>query len=219
MVYRAIIRSLFDYGCEAYDSAAATTKKAIDSVQYQALRICAGMVIFCPRLWERGHEIVGVEAVEDAVLAFFQEQSIKYTVTDVPGMPGAKLYQNEDGRIKIYRCNLFELNRTILGDFDAIYDRGSLVAIGPCDRIKYSELMSSLLGKGGRILLESYLYDKEQFKWKNHSPFSLTEAEVKALYEPKAKVQLLHTRDVLYDVFREAGLEWMSAIMLLLKFD
>eukprot|EP00057_Strongylocentrotus_purpuratus_P008164 XP_011662638.1 PREDICTED: probable thiopurine S-methyltransferase [Strongylocentrotus purpuratus] len=133
-------------------------------------------------LWERGHEIVGVEAVEDAVLAFFKEQSIEYTVTDVPGMPDAKLYQNEDGRIKIYRCNLFELNRTILGGFDAIYDRGSIVAIGPCDRIKYSELMSSLLGKGGRILLESYLYDKEQFKWKNHSPFSLTEAEVKALY-------------------------------------
>lgn len=45
------------------------------------------------RLWERGHEIVGVEAVEDAVLAFFQEQSIEYTVTDVPGIPDAKLYQ------------------------------------------------------------------------------------------------------------------------------
>ena len=41
-VYRAFIRSLLDYGCEAYDSATTTTKKALDSVQYQALRICAG---------------------------------------------------------------------------------------------------------------------------------------------------------------------------------
>ena len=42
IVYRAIIRSIFDYGCQAYNSAADTTKKKLDSVQYQALRICAG---------------------------------------------------------------------------------------------------------------------------------------------------------------------------------
>ena len=42
MVYRALIRSLLDFGCEAYDSAAQSIKKSLDSIQYQALRICAG---------------------------------------------------------------------------------------------------------------------------------------------------------------------------------
>ena len=42
MVYRAIIRSLLDYGCEAYDSASPSIKRKLDSIQYQALRICAG---------------------------------------------------------------------------------------------------------------------------------------------------------------------------------
>jgi len=45
MVYRALIRSLLDYGCEAYDSASDTVKKSLDSIQYQALKICTGT---CP---------------------------------------------------------------------------------------------------------------------------------------------------------------------------
>ena len=42
MVYRAYIRSLLDYGCEAYDSASESVKKSLDSIQYQSLRICTG---------------------------------------------------------------------------------------------------------------------------------------------------------------------------------
>ena len=39
--YRAYIRPLLDYGCEAYDSATDSKKKSLNSIQYQALRICA----------------------------------------------------------------------------------------------------------------------------------------------------------------------------------
>ena len=42
MVYRAYIRPLLDFGCEAYDSASENVKKVLDSIQYQSLRICAG---------------------------------------------------------------------------------------------------------------------------------------------------------------------------------
>ena len=47
-VYRSYIRSLLDYGCEAYDSAAESVKKSLDSVQYQALRICTGTLPLTP---------------------------------------------------------------------------------------------------------------------------------------------------------------------------
>ena len=36
LIYRAIIRSTLDYGCEAYDSACSSTKNILDSIQYQA---------------------------------------------------------------------------------------------------------------------------------------------------------------------------------------
>lgn len=42
IVYKALIRSLLDFGCEAYDSAPSSVKQPLDSIQYQSLRICAG---------------------------------------------------------------------------------------------------------------------------------------------------------------------------------
>ena len=41
-VYRAIIRSLMDYACKAYDSALTSVKNILNSIQYQALLVCAG---------------------------------------------------------------------------------------------------------------------------------------------------------------------------------
>ena len=48
MVYRSYIRSLLDYGCEAYDSASKSIKKQLDSIQYQALKICTGTLPLTP---------------------------------------------------------------------------------------------------------------------------------------------------------------------------
>lgn len=42
MIYKAMIRSVFDYGCLAYGSAARSTLSKLDVVQSRALRICTG---------------------------------------------------------------------------------------------------------------------------------------------------------------------------------
>ena len=42
IIYRALIRSLIDYGCQAYDSACQSLKNALNSIQYQCLKICTG---------------------------------------------------------------------------------------------------------------------------------------------------------------------------------
>ena len=44
LIYRAIIRSTIDYGCEAYDSACKGTKNTLNSIQNQALSICLGFL-------------------------------------------------------------------------------------------------------------------------------------------------------------------------------
>ena len=41
-IYRVLIRSVIDYGAIAYDSAAKTHKKLIQSIQNKALKICTG---------------------------------------------------------------------------------------------------------------------------------------------------------------------------------
>lgn len=114
-------------------------------------------------LWEHGHTVVGVEAARPALEEFFEEQSIKYTASDLPDGLGSLLtvrlrkcyksdtytyfvelndvfllpiffigwgtklffigwgtkllnyifsfFQSEDGRIKLYCCDLFKFNR------------------------------------------------------------------------------------------------------------
>ena len=41
-VYRALIRSCLDYGCQIYSSATAKSLKMVDAVHHQAIRICTG---------------------------------------------------------------------------------------------------------------------------------------------------------------------------------
>ena len=48
IIYRALIRSVVDYGSIAYDSASKTTKKLLDQIQSKALRICCGAMMMTP---------------------------------------------------------------------------------------------------------------------------------------------------------------------------
>ena len=43
-------------------------------------------------------------------------------------------FQSDDGRLMIYCCDLFKVDATAIGKFDAVWDRGSLVAIFEEDR-------------------------------------------------------------------------------------
>src|SRR6218665_394413 len=42
MVYRALIRSVIDYGCIVYESASTTQKKVLDTIQCKVLTIASG---------------------------------------------------------------------------------------------------------------------------------------------------------------------------------
>ncbi len=43
-LYKALIRPILDYGCEAYDSTCNTNKKSLDTIQYRALKLCTGAI-------------------------------------------------------------------------------------------------------------------------------------------------------------------------------
>lgn len=47
-IYIALVRSVLEYGCIVFGSAAGTSLKRLDKIQAQALRLCCGAVMTTP---------------------------------------------------------------------------------------------------------------------------------------------------------------------------
>jgi len=105
-------------------------------------------------MYDLGHSVVGIEGVVEPIIQFFTEQKLEYHV-EVMGscscysVNAARLssfyfgltlifldMQTEDGRLKIFHSDLLLIDPEVCGKFDAIWDRGSLVAIYQEDREK-----------------------------------------------------------------------------------
>ncbi|XP_078579091.1 putative thiopurine S-methyltransferase [Branchiostoma floridae x Branchiostoma japonicum] len=113
-------------------------------------------------LQERGHTVVGVEFVEKAAQHFFQEHGIKPTVSAEPSIVGGKLYKGLDGKISIYICNYFDFNSDVGGQFDAVWDRGSLMAMEVRDQKSYVDLTKSLMKPDARYMVETFECSEDQ---------------------------------------------------------
>ncbi|XP_046635646.1 probable thiopurine S-methyltransferase isoform X3 [Daphnia pulicaria] len=127
-------------------------------------------------LYDLGHEVVGVDGVEKPILEFFKEQGVTYTKGDEGGLP---YYVNDDGRLKIYYCDLFALNPEMCGKFDGIWDRGSLVALLAEDRDKYAKLLKSVLNENFGYLIHTIQYEQSQYPG---PPLSVPVEEMKRLF-------------------------------------
>ncbi|XP_060798971.1 probable thiopurine S-methyltransferase isoform X2 [Neoarius graeffei] len=115
-------------------------------------------------LADMGHVIVGVEISEEAIKQFFKEHSLEYKEEPVSAIPEAKLFKTSDAKISLYQCDLYKFSSATEGQFGGIWDRGSLVAINPCDRQKYATLIMSLMDKDCRYLLDTLEYNPELYK-------------------------------------------------------
>ncbi|EFX78966.1 hypothetical protein DAPPUDRAFT_304984 [Daphnia pulex] len=138
-------------------------------------------------IYDRGHEVVGLDGVEKPILEFFKEQGLAYTKGNEGGFP---FFASDDGRLKIYNCDLFALNPEICGKFDGIWDRGSLVAILALEREKYAKLMKSLLNETFGYLIDTMQYDQSQYPG---PPLSVPVEEVKHLFGDTCEIETLLT--------------------------
>nr|XP_034314033.1 probable thiopurine S-methyltransferase [Crassostrea gigas] len=154
-------------------------------------------------LWEHGHTVVGVEAARPALEEFFEEQSIKYTASDLPDGLGS-LLTSEDGRIKLYCCDLFKFNSDLEGSMNAVWDRGSLVAINREDRQRYVKLITSLLAPDCRYLVETLEFDETKFPG---PPFCVSEQQFYDLFGEKFNIMKLDRKDSLEEKHRSWGLD------------
>ncbi|KAG9355394.1 hypothetical protein JZ751_000232, partial [Albula glossodonta] len=130
-------------------------------------------------LADKGHSVVGVEISEKAIKQFFEEQKLDYSEEVVSDIPGSKVFKSSDGKISLYQCDLYKFSSAIAGQFGGIWDRGSLVAINPCDRQRYATLIMSLMDKDCRYLLDTLHYNPELYKG---PPFFVPEEDIEKLY-------------------------------------
>ncbi|XP_068431853.1 probable thiopurine S-methyltransferase isoform X2 [Clinocottus analis] len=158
-------------------------------------------------LADMGHSVVGVEISEKAIQQFFTENNMTYSEEAVPSLPGAKVYKSSERNISLYQCDLFTFSSSIEGQFGAIWDRGSLVAINPRDREKYAALIISLMAKDCRYLLDTLLYNPELYQG---PPFLVPDEQVASLFGNSCDVEQLYYFDALTDRQRAWNLDYLE---------
>ncbi|KAL5015845.1 hypothetical protein ScPMuIL_005434 [Solemya velum] len=156
-------------------------------------------------LSDKGHSVVGCEVVATACQQFFEENDIEYTTETLPAAD-AVLYKAKDGRpLEIYCCDFFKITSDVIGEFDCIWDRGSLVALGVTLRQKYSDVIHPLLKTGGRYILDCFLVDNHVF---GGPPFNCSEEDVNKYLGDKFQIEKLEKKDVFSKWQEEWGVSY-----------
>lgn len=147
-------------------------------------------------LARRGCRVTGVELSDIAVHDFFEEQG----TTAVEREDGAFLVL-EGGGIRLLCGDYFALEPRHAADVAAVYDRAALIALPRKMRARYVDHLLSLLAPDVPILLLTFEYPGRDI---DGPPFSVDEAEVRALYASRRRVTRLDSVDRLADEARLA---------------
>jgi thiopurine S-methyltransferase len=147
----------------------------------------AGKAVDLRWLAERGHEVVGVEFVADAVTAFFDEWKVEPERSEIGGKPALSA-----NGVTLVVSDILELTPEALGRFDVVYDRAALVALDAETRAPYVATCRSLLFDGGATFLIAFAYDQTKAPG---PPWSIDEQAVRELYAPRS-IEKLETRAV-----------------------
>ena len=115
MVYRAMIRSIIDYGSIAYDNTSSSNRSKLDTMQYKALSIC------CGALRGTSQAALQVDCGEMPLHLRRRQQMMEYTtkIQSIPDHPtqsilkAGKRRRLKEGREEI-RVKVAEVNREIL---------------------------------------------------------------------------------------------------------
>jgi len=184
------------------------------------LNIHPGSHIFVPlcgksldMIWlaNRGYRVTGVEVIEQAVKAFFEENKLSYRLSrTVDG----SIYSGE--RITIYCTDFFKTGLSGMPDIDAVYDRASLIALPPAMRSIYVDHLTNKLSPGTRTLLVTLDYPQQEM---SGPPFSVTPAEITTLYGSRYHIDCIHSEDCLVNEarFRQKGLTRLDEHVFLLE--
>ncbi len=165
-------------------------------------------------LWLRnqGHAVLGVELSPLAVEQFFQESGVECRCQE-----RGPFTCHSGAGVDLWCGDFFALTPQDTQGFRLAYDRAALVALPPDLRRRYAEHMKALLSHPqARILLVTMDYPQSEM---DGPPFSVSESEVRACYEPDFRVTPLERYDALAEnaLFRERGLTRLEERVYLLS--
>ena len=164
-------------------------------------------------LWlhRQGHSVVGVEISELAVGDFFTENGLNPT-----GIKLDRFHCRETERLALLQGDFFNLLPHHVQNVAGVFDRASLVALPIQLRQKYAYHLKSILPDTAKILLVTFEYEQAEMVG---PPFSVSEAEVHALYQNNYAIELLFKQDIIdnYPQFRALGLTALQEKVYLLK--
>lgn len=144
----------------------------LDAARRVLLPLC-GKALDLSYLAGLGHEVIGVELVEDAVRQFFDEQGIRPDVR-----PRGGFVEYTADTITIFAGDMFAADATLLGRIDAVYDRAALIALPPDMRPRYAAHVRALVGTGPTLLV-TLEYASGVMEG---PPFAVFEDDVRSLY-------------------------------------
>ena len=131
----------------------------------------SGKAIDMSWLAGRGHEVVGVELVPDALDQFFAEAGVKPAEKRIGGHRALS-----HDRVTIVNADIFAVTAETLGTFDVVYDRAALVALDPSERKRYVAACRTF---AERTFLVTLAYDQTKAPG---PPWSVDDATVNELY-------------------------------------
>lgn len=167
----------------------------------------AGKTLDMTFLAEQGHEAVGVELVEKAARAYFEDHKL------VPAVHEAPHLLMEAGGVEMHVADFFDVEDASLAPVDAIWDRAAMVALDAPTRERYAARLKGLLPRGRRLLLVTFAYDQSAI---DGPPFSVPDEEVERHYAGAGKLERLeHKVDQGPGRFQELGIEITESVWLL----
>ena len=136
-----------------------------------------------------GYDVVGIELVESAVQAFFAEQNITPTITELTSAADRSTLKRYQGQlagqtITLWAADIFALSTIDIGDIDAVYDRAALIALPANMRADYSRHIVKLSNNAPQLLI-TLNYDQSK---KDGPPFSITQQQLHQYYSADYKI-------------------------------
>ena len=152
----------------------------------------------------RGHQVVGVELAEKAIVEFFEEQHLEFEST-AEGPFGR--FDARGADITLYCGDYFQL---AAGPFDALYDRGALVAVDPSERARYVQHTRSLLKPDSARLIITLEYDQSITPG---PPWAIHEADILDYWSDLERVAEHDDIDTCPPKFIDAGIKEINEVI------
>lgn len=180
------------------------------SIQPPANRRSRVLVPLCGKtpdlLWltEQGHEVVGVELSGIAIRQLFAEHDLNYRVEEGQHLDR---YIADEIPLTLYCGDYFRFEDE---PFDALFDRGSMVALPDAMRLTYIEHTKQLLIPGATKMIITLEYDQSVTPG---PPFSVLSDELTAGWPDLRRVAEYNDIDNSPPKFRAAGLKEMLEVV------